>query len=161
MPQPIEVLGAMITPAVLISAAALLLLSTAARLGRVNERLLHLVAEIEHAPQRTQESARKTRMVLEQMSSLTERLLLLRSAAIAIYLAIALLVITSITSGMYVVFPQMTSLAPIGLGLFGAIAFLYSLVVLIQEAVIAVRVTMHEADYVRELLKERNLPADS
>jgi hypothetical protein len=155
MPQPIEVLGAMITPAVLISAAALLLLSTAARMGRVNERLMHLVTEIERMPQIAHESEPKSRIVLEQMSSLAERLLLLRSAAIAIYLAIALLVITSICSGMYVVFPQMTSLVPIGLGLFGAIAFLYSLVMLIQEAVIAVRVSIHEVAYVRELLATR------
>lgn len=160
MPQPIEVLGAMITPAVLISAAALLLLSTAARMGRVNERLTSLVGDIERMPQTAQESE-KSRITLEQMSSLAERLLLLRSAAIAIYLAIALLVVTSISSGMYVVFPQMTSLVPIALGLFGAMAFLYSLVMLIQEAVIAVRVSIHEVAYVRDLLERRKTPPNS
>jgi len=83
MNSSIEVLGAMITPAVLISAAARLLLSTASRLGRVNDRLQHLRVEIEQlisngdsfsAPQQ------KHVLSLEELASLKQRLLHLRSA---------------------------------------------------------------------------------
>jgi hypothetical protein len=153
MLQPVEVLGAMITPAVLISAAALLLLSTANRLARVNDRLQNLMEEAEGLPQ--QADSEKHELILEQLASLLERLLLLRSAVTGLYVAIALLIVTSILGGMYVVFPQLTSMAPISVGLLGAVAFLYSIVLLIREASIAVRVTLQEITYVRQLLEQQ------
>jgi hypothetical protein len=154
--QPIEVLGAIITPAVMISAAALLLLSTANRLARANDRLNHLTAETEGLSQQANSSAARSEkhdLILDQLASLLERLLLLRSAVIGIYVAIALLVVTSILDGMYVVFPQITSMAPISMGLLGAVAFLYSIVLLIREASIAVHVTLQEIAYIRRLLE--------
>ena len=158
MHQPIEVLGAMITPAVLISAASLLLLSTAGRLGRVNDRLHHLMTEAERfslqgGPSSTQEQ--KKYLSLEQLTSLRERLLLLRSAVTAMYVTIALLVVTSIVGGMYVLYPQLTSMAPISIAMLSAVAFLYSIALLIREASIAARVTLQEIAYVRELLEQQ------
>jgi hypothetical protein len=47
IPTPTEVLGAMITPAVLISAAGTLVLSTSQRLSRVVDRIRVLAAEAE------------------------------------------------------------------------------------------------------------------
>jgi hypothetical protein len=160
MLQPIEVLGAMITPAVLISAAALLLLSTANRLGRANDRLQNLMAEAEALPHQANSSVahgEKYGLIQEQLASLLERLLLLRSAVTGIYVAMALLNVTSILGGMYVAFPQLTSMAPISVGLLGAVAFLYSIVLLIREASIAVRVTLREISYVRHLLEQQKL----
>lgn len=154
MIQPIEVLGAMITPAVLISAAALLQLSTANRLSRVNDRLQDLTekAEDESLGLNSIAGGPKKELVLRQIASLLERLLLLRSAVTAIYVTIALLVVTSILGGLYVAFPRISSLLPISMGIFGAVSFLYSIVLLIREASIAVRVTLHEIAYARELL---------
>jgi hypothetical protein len=158
MHQPIEVLGAMITPAVLISAASLLLLSTASRLGRVNVRLHHLMTEAERlslqgGPSSAQEQ--KQYLSLEQLTSLRERLLLLRSAVTAMYVTIALLVVTSIVGGMYVLYPQLTSMVPISIGMLSAVALLYSIALLIREALIAARVTLQEIAYVRELLDQQ------
>jgi hypothetical protein len=47
MPAPIEVLGAMITPAVLISGGSMLVMSTSNRLARVIDRIRLLLAESE------------------------------------------------------------------------------------------------------------------
>jgi hypothetical protein len=158
MHQPIEVLGAMITPAVLISAASLLLLSTASRLGRVNDRLHHLMTEAERLSlQGGPSSAQEQRqyLSLEQLTSLRERLLLLRSAVTAMYVTIALLVVTSIVGGMYVLYPQLTSMVPISIGMLSAVMFLYSIALLIYEASIATHVTLQEIAYVRELLEQQ------
>src|SRR5215211_4194379 len=159
MHQPMEVLGAMITPAVLISAAALLLLSTASRLGRVNDRLQHLLAEAERLLPDAgplSGSEQKQHLILQQLSSSEERLTLLRSAVTGLYVTIALLVVTSITSGVYVLFPQVTSIGPISVGMLGALAFLYSIAQLIHEASIATRVTTEEIAYIRKLLEQQN-----
>jgi Protein of unknown function (DUF2721) len=159
MHQPIEVLGAMITPAVLISAAALLLLSTASRLGRVNDRLQHLLAEMErvlpHASSLTA-GEQKRHLSLQQLNLLHERLTFLRSAVTGLYMTIALLVITSITSGLYVLVPQVTSITPISVGMLGSVAFLYSIAQLICEASIAARMTTEEIAYIRDLLTQRD-----
>jgi Protein of unknown function (DUF2721) len=160
MHQPIEVLGAMITPAVLISAAALLLLSTASRLGRVNDRLHHLMTLAERPPSQGGPSpARKQKqnLSLEQLTSLEERLLLLRLAVTALYVTIALLVVTCIAGGMYVLYRQLTSLVPISLGMLGAVAFLYSIALLIREGSIVARVTLQEITYVRHLLAHQKI----
>lgn len=155
MIQPVEVLGAMITPAVLISAAALLQLSTANRLSRVNDRLQELTEKVEEelAGEGSALDVAKKDLALRQIASLLERLLLLRSAVTGIYVTIALLVITSIGGGLYAAFPGISSLLPISMGIFGAVSFLYCIVVLIREASIAVRVTLHEIAFARELLE--------
>jgi hypothetical protein len=158
MQQPIEVLGAMITPAVLISAAALLVLSTANRLARVNDRLQHLMAEAEALVAQGTLSAvaeQKHCLHLDQLVNLRERLLLLRSAVTAMYVTIGLLVVTSIVAGMYVLYPRLTSILPISIGMLGAVAFLYSIALLIIEASIATRVTLQEIAYVQGLLERR------
>jgi hypothetical protein len=156
MHQPIEVLAAMITPAVLISAAALLLLSTANRLGRVNDRLHHLKSEIERLVlQGGSAQEQKPDRSLGELASLKERLLLLRSSVTALYVTIALLLVTSIVAGMYVLFPQLPQIVPISVGMLGAIAFLYGIALLIVEASIATRVTLQEIGYVSELLEQQ------
>lgn len=156
MNQPIEVLGAMVTPAVLISAVALLLLSTTHRVGRVNDRLQELVKKSEqYLTQRQSFTILKYQFHGEQLAHIEERLQLLRSAACAMYVTIALLVITSIVTGIYVLFPQLPSIVPMSLGMFGAIGFLYSILLLVLEALIAARVSSQEVTYVRQLLEQQ------
>ncbi|MBI3462807.1 MAG: DUF2721 domain-containing protein [Planctomycetes bacterium] len=156
MLQPIEVLAAMITPAVLISAAALVLLSTANRLGRVNDRLQGLMAEAErlqHPADAAATHGNKHELVLEQLTGLLDRLLLLRTAVTGIYVTIALLIVTSIAAGLCVAFPRLFGPISTSAGVLGAVAFLYSTVVLVQEASIAVKLTLREITYVRTLVE--------
>ena len=93
MPEPIEVLGAMITPAVLISAAALLILSTSNHFGRVIERIRLLIAECERLAtgQHTPSENEKHVLILDQVENLLRRLLLLRTAVTGLYVTITLL----------------------------------------------------------------------
>ena len=92
---------------------------------------------------------------LQQLASLQERLLLLRSAVTALYVTIAMLVVTGIAGGVYVLFPQLTSIVPISFGMLGVLAFLYSIARLIREASIATRVTLEEIAYTRRLLEQQ------
>ncbi len=120
MLEPIKVLGAMITPAVMISAAALLVLSTASRLGRVNDRLQRRMKESEvlttwDASQPVTQAKRQ--LILEELAGLTERLVLLRSAVIGLYVSIAFFLATGIIVGMSVVFPAISALVPVALGM--------------------------------------------
>jgi hypothetical protein len=156
MPLPIEVLGAMITPAVLISAAALLVLSTAARLGRANDRLLHLTRDAEklYNPNASAPAHPRQRQHIEdQLGGLAERLTLLRSAMNGMYVTIALFICTSIALGLYAAFPALTSLVPNSIGMLGAVAFLYSIVLLILEGSSAYRITQRDLDHAKSLLR--------
>jgi hypothetical protein len=156
MLEPVQLLAAMITPAVLISAAALLLLSTAARLGRVNDRVQAMIADVHLHSNGAERSAAVNQQrlaVSRQLRELVERLVLLRSAVTAIYVTMALLVATSIAAGMYVVFPAFFRLLSVSTGLLGAVAFLYSIVVLIREASIAVHGTRQEIAELQRLIE--------
>lgn len=164
MPQPMEVLGAMITPAVLISAAALILLFTVSRLGRVNDRLLHLVDDVEELASVQDVDfrfQRKLESCLVQLAGLQERLTLLRSAVTSLYATIALLIATSILIGVNVSIPALSTWVPICVGMIGAMTFLYSISLLIFEALLATRVTLHEVEYVKELLNRNQTRVSS
>jgi hypothetical protein len=87
IPTPAEVLSAMITPAVLISAAGTLVLSTSNRLSRVTDRIRALAAEAEHLPYVPEHSdisvqtrEVKRQIIADQLVWLSKRLLLLRTA---------------------------------------------------------------------------------
>lgn len=144
----------MITPAVLISAPALLVLSTSNRLGRVIDRIRLLLREAESrgAALPPADDDQKHALMVSQLDNLLARLLLLRTAVTVLYVTIAMLVATSIATGIFVILPRMTAWVPIGVGLLGAVLFLYSITLLIREAALAVQATVAEADYIRGLI---------
>ena len=97
MADPVfSVLTAMITPAVLISGAGTLLLSTSNRLGRSTDRVRTLTARFKllMGPQGQSEplAAEEKRLILEQLPRLTRRTRYLHRAMQAFYLSVALLV---------------------------------------------------------------------
>src|SRR5688500_12515150 len=97
-----EVLGAMITPAVLISASGTLVLSTSNRLTRVVDRVRTLAEEAEGLRQGESSEVVEARrgLILEQLPVLSSRVRLLRQALEVLYAAIGLLVATSIAVGI-------------------------------------------------------------
>jgi hypothetical protein len=148
-----EVLGAMITPAVLISASGVLVLSTSNRVGRTVDRVRVLAAEVERlqssgASPSVSESKRQH--VAEQLTQLSERAVLLRSAMTALYTAIGLLVGTSILVGVVVLLQWEYSSLPVLLGFAGACALLYGSLLLVREARLAVRSTLQEVSFARK-----------
>lgn len=183
-PDAAAVLTAMITPSVLISAIGLLVLSTSARLGRVVDRIRRLLDDVEtlaviaaqsplasaagsgsESPlppsvQETEarfssEKSEKLRFILNQLEPLSQRMLLLRTALFGLYASIAFLVATSMALGVTVVLLHKAGWLPVVIGLFGAAAFLYSILLLVREASLAVGGTQEEAAYIHELVERQ------
>lgn len=155
-----DVLGAMITPAVLISASGTLVLSTSNRLSRVVDRVRVLAREAE-ALVSGSDGARsgRGRLVAEQMGKLSQRVLLLRSAMTALYAAIGLLVATSIAVGLSAALDWSFGWVAIGCGLVGACALLYGSLLLVREARLAVGSTLQELEFLEQVLAGRTAGA--
>jgi Protein of unknown function (DUF2721) len=157
IPVSSEILGAMITPAVLISASGVLVLSTSNRVGRTVDRVRALATEVERLqllPESGSVSsgskASKRKRLADQLSQLSERAVLLRSAMTALYSAIGLLVGTSILVGVVALLQWQYSALPVVVGFAGACALLYASLLLIREARLAVRSTLQEVSFARE-----------
>jgi hypothetical protein len=111
------VLGAMITPAVLIWAAALVLLSTANRLGRMSYRISEHRADAQRVHGRAEQpTAQQRELAIEQLDFLLNRLLLLWAAVTGMYLTMGLLRVASISAGLNLLMPQPVALVLITLG---------------------------------------------
>ena len=149
-----EVLGAMITPALLISASGTLVLSTSNRLSRVVDRVRVLTrdAELLRSAPDDLSTAPKRALITSQLGSLTERALILRSALAALYTAIGLLVATSVGVGILTLVGFGTAWPPIGLAIFGSCALLYGSVLLVREGRLAIGSTLEEMRYVKDVI---------
>lgn len=146
----------MITPAVLISASGTLVFSTANRLVRVIDRVRALVQSAETlgvaSPTRTPLALQHQReLIADQVPRLSRRLLLLRSALTALYLAIAFFILTSIAIAMQALWHwswPWLSLAP---GFLGISFLLGASVLLIREARLAVTSSIKEIDLLQKV----------
>src|SRR5690348_14759348 len=97
-----EILGAMITPAVLISASGTLVLSTSNRLARIVDRTRVLLGEAEKLPEAAdadEQAAEKRQLIFDQIDRQHARIRLLQAAVTVLYVAIGLLVGTSLAIG--------------------------------------------------------------
>jgi hypothetical protein len=157
IPVSSEILGAMITPAVLISASGVLVLSTSNRVGRTVDRVRALATEVERLqllPESgsvsSESKASKRKRLADQLSQLSTRAVLLRSAMTALYSAIGLLVGTSILVGVVALLQWQYSALPVVVGFAGACALLYGSLLLIREARLALRSTLQEVSFARE-----------
>ena len=143
-----EILGAMITPAVLISASGTLVLSTSNRLSRVVDRVRALAREAEglvHQPERS-------KLLADQLPRLAQRALRLRTAMTVLYCAIGLLVGCSLSIGLSGILRTLPAWVPVALGIFGAGALLHASVLLILEARSAVDSTLQEMAALEQVL---------
>jgi hypothetical protein len=152
-----EILAAMITPAVLISACGTLVLSTSNRLGRVVDRIRKLMTEAEGFPDEaaTGELVEKRALVADQIGFLTLRLRLLQTALIFFYASIGLLVGSSLTVGLSVTANGALGWVPIALALVGATGLMVGSGILVREARTAVRGTLNELDHVRKVVARK------
>jgi hypothetical protein len=149
-----NLLSAMITPALLISAGGTLVLSTSNRLSRVVERVRILARDAEQlAPTDLSEPLqRKRALIVNQLRGLAKRALILRSALAALYTAIGFLVATSIGTGLLSLFPHTNVWPAIALALLGACALLWGSVLLVREGRLAIQSTLEEMNYVQTLI---------
>lgn len=152
-----QILGAMITPALLISASGTLSLSTANRLGRVVDRIRALTDLAESLPDgvATEEVVDKRALIADQMRWHTQRLQLLQRTIVTLYTAIGLLVGASLTVGLSASTKWALGWIPVVFGLGGAFALLIAASTLVREARLAVRGAEVEIDYVRKLVARK------
>ena len=152
-----EILGAMITPALLITAAGTLSMSTTSRLGRVVDRIRELTALAEGLPDgvATDDVVEKRSLIADQIRWLTPRLKLLQRAIITLYAAIGLLVGASLTVGLSASTKWALGWVLVGFGLGGSFSLLVAAVMLIRESRLAVRGTLNELAYVRGIVARK------
>lgn len=153
-----EILGAMITPAVLISASGTLVLSTTNRLGRIVDRVRVLQAEAEELPpaeHADEVTIERRELISDQITRQAQRINLLQATATTLYLAISLLVSASLAVGMSAAAGWAFGWVPVSLGLCGATSLLIGAVLLIREARMAVRSTLSEMAYVRRVVDRK------
>ncbi len=151
-----EVLGAMITPALLISASGTLILSTSSRLSRVVDRVRVLARDAEQLaarPQAPSDAARRT-LLASQLRGLAERAVILRSALAALYTAVGFLVATSIGVGVTTLLHWAGGWFAVGLAMLGACALLWASVLLVREGRLAINSTLEEMNYARGVISE-------
>jgi hypothetical protein len=169
----LTVLSAMITPAVVISACASLIISTSSRGDRTVDRLYRWAAEFEalaeESPE-TEATRERRAMIFQQLDQLTSRARLLQRSLAVCYLSLGLFVATSVAialaagAGLLEYEWRYLALLPIGLGLLGAGCLFYGCLLLVTEARMALSATHGEMDFVwqqgkryasRELLARR------
>jgi hypothetical protein len=163
-----EILGAMITPAVLISASGTLTLSTTNRLGRIVDRVRILHAQAEELPPwdaTDQDALERRAWIAAQIARQAERIGILQVTIVTLYIAISLLVGSSLAIGISAATRGWLSWLPVGLGLLGAGALFVGAVFLIREARLAVKSTLAELEFVKRMVARRTgeplPPADS
>ncbi len=153
----LAVLAAMITPALLISAAGMFILSTSNRLGRVVDRvrvlgdkldaLLHDTTGLELYEERKQ-------MLMEQMRHQSRRASLLQRTLSIFYIAAGIFVLTSVAIGLDALFNRPgLHWMPVLLGLSGAVCLLYGSVLLVHEAQLAIASLRDEIQFMNRLLQ--------
>ena len=152
-----QILGAMITPALLISASGTLSLSTANRLGRVVDRVRALNELAESLPDgtATPEVVDKRALIANQVHWHMLRLRLLQHTIVTLYAAIGLLVGASLTVGLSASTNWALGWIPVAFGLSGAFALLIAAGMLIRESRLAVRGAEVEIEYVRKVVARK------
>lgn len=152
-----EILTAMITPAVLISASGTLVLSTSNRLSRVVDRVRVISDQLERYNVMTSpdsvRAAAKRELYLDQLARLSKRIMLLRSALMSLYTAIGLFVATSVAICIVTIMQWRYGWITVILSLVGAVTLLLSSLLLVAEARQAVTSTLRELDFVRRFTK--------
>jgi hypothetical protein len=159
----LAVLTAMITPAVLISAAGTMILSTSTRLGRVVDRVRELSDRLRRlaGDEETNEFLEEERaMLYDQLDKLTSRSRLLQRALTSFYFAVGVFVASSVAIGAVAFFSARGlftgargAWAPVFMGLFGALFLFYGSMLLIFEARLALQATHSEMDFIWRITK--------
>lgn len=146
----LNVLSAMITPAVLILASGSLILTTSNRLTRVLDRVREMVAEVETLSEiNDAKKADKRTLLFAQLERSTKRARLLQRAMTRLYLGLGLFIATSVSIGV-IALAGIAFLAwiPLVLGFIGAGLLFSASIHLIFESRLSLATTYAEMDYV-------------
>lgn len=147
----ISVLSSMLTPAILILAAASILSTVSTRLIRVMDRVRELGKEIKQlarseAAGRVENERREFLFLLLRSSSRRARIL--QKAMSSLYAAIGAFVVTSIVIGILSLSDVDVGWVALAVGFVGALLFLVASSLLIVESRMAIRATGSETKFV-------------
>ena len=151
----ISILSAVITPVVLISASALLTISTSTRVSRVLERaraMSELLEELEETRPGRQEQDRYS-ILLVQFGKAKKRSELLSRALGSQYASISAFVATSVAIGAATVWPGFPAVLVILFGFSGIMLLFYSSLLLIADSRIGLGALHDEMDLLLRLAR--------
>ncbi|HEX6099355.1 MAG TPA: DUF2721 domain-containing protein [Thermoanaerobaculia bacterium] len=145
----LDVLGAMITPAVLILASSSLLITTSSRSIRCVDRVRERAAELEALGKGQDEGTERRRQHLyKQLDINTRRARLLQKAMNRLYFGISFFIATSVAIGVVSLLHVNIGWVPMVLGFVGAFLLFSASVYLIFESRLALTTTFEEMDYI-------------
>jgi Protein of unknown function (DUF2721) len=144
----LDVLGAMITPAVLILASSSLLITTSSRSIRCVDRVRERAEELQALGKGSDEGTEKRRQHLfKQLDINTRRARLLQKAMSRLYIGISFFIGTSVSVGVVSLLHHIEWI-PLLLGFVGAGLLFSASVYLIFESRLAMATTYEEMDYI-------------
>ena len=151
-PTALNLLTAMITPAVLISACGTLIFSTATRLARIVDHTRELGRQIQRrCGGALSELPDEHRAQVERQLTLhAQRGRLIQRSLTSFYLALGLFVATTVSIGVVGVLHRGTW-APTVLGIVGTVVLFYGSMLLIAETRVALRVVNEEMAFILRL----------
>lgn len=145
----LDVLGAMITPAVLILASSSLLITTSSRSIRCVDRVRDRAEELQALGKGEDEGTERRRQHLfKQLEINTRRARLLQKAMNRLYLAISFFIATSVAIGVVSLLHRAYGWIPMLFGFVGAFLLFSASVYLIFESRLALATTFEEMDYI-------------
>jgi hypothetical protein len=152
----LDVLGAMITPAVLILASSSLLITTSSRSIRCVDRVRERAEELQALGKGHDEGTEKRRNHLfKQLEINTRRARLLQKAMSRLYLGISFFIATSVAIGVISLIHVDLGFVPMLLGFIGAFLLFSASIFLIFESRLALATTFEEMDYIdRNFMKQ-------
>lgn len=153
MPEAaLELLSAMITPAVLISACGTLIFSTSTRLARIVDRVRALTRLMEQlCTGEVRDFAVERRQQLDlELGMFAERAGLVQRSLTAFYVALGIFVATTIAIGLQAFVPRLSFL-PSLLGIAGVLELFHGSMLLIRETRVSLRSVTAELAFTRRL----------
>jgi hypothetical protein len=152
----LDVLGAMITPAVLILASSSLLITTSSRSIRCVDRVRERAEELQALGKGTDEGTEKRRNHLyAQLEINMRRARLLQKAMGRLYIGISFFIATSVSIGVVSLLHVDIGWVPLFLGFVGAGLLFSASIFLIFESRMALTTTFEEMDYItRNYMKQ-------
>lgn len=145
----LTVLSAMITPAVLLSACASLIIATTSRLQRAVDRTRDLSDRFSKLPGHEGAHAAERRMLFVQLDYSTTRSRLLQRALAGLYYSVGAYVATSVAIAVAALSDR-GFVFPVALGIGGSGLLLYASLLLVHESRVALVALTREMDYVWE-----------
>jgi hypothetical protein len=152
----LDVLGAMITPAVLILASSSMLVTTSSRSIRCHDRVRERAEQLEALGKGTDEGTERLRNHLfAQLEINTRRARLLQKAMSRLYFGISFFIATSVAIGVVSLIHIDIGWIPLALGFIGAVSLFSASVFLIFESRLAMATTYSEMDYITNTYMKR------